>query len=311
MAANIFIGLAVTSHNPAALCTAVFDNISLTTGSNAPPTVSLTSPTAGASFTAPATVPMTASAADSDGTVSQVTFLSGASTLGSDTSSPYSFSWTDVPAGSYTLTARATDDDGTVTTSSPVPITVGPASGLLPGPWVSQDVGAVGLAGSASHSSGTFTLQGAGADIWDSSDKFHFVHRPLSGDGSIVARVVSMTNTNSWAKAGVMIRESLAPNSSNAMMLITPVNGLRFQRRTSTGASSTSTSGGILAAPFWVRLVRSGNTLTGFKSPDGVTWTQVGSESIPMAANIFIGLAVTSHNPAALCTAVFDNVSVP
>ncbi|GAA3422757.1 hypothetical protein GCM10018952_77050 [Streptosporangium vulgare] len=91
---------------------------------NQPPTVSVTGPAAGATFAAPATVPITANAADSDGTVSKVDFFNGTTLLGTDTTAPYAYNWTGVAAGSYSLTARATDDKGAVTTSSPVGITV-------------------------------------------------------------------------------------------------------------------------------------------------------------------------------------------
>ncbi|MGP3958262.1 glycoside hydrolase family 48 protein [Nonomuraea sp. 3N208] len=94
------------------------------TGNNVAPTVSLTSPTAGQRFTAPATVPIAADAADSDGTVSKVDFYQGSTLLGTDTSAPYSYSWTNVAAGSYSITAKATDNGGATKTSDPVGITV-------------------------------------------------------------------------------------------------------------------------------------------------------------------------------------------
>lgn len=93
------------------------------------PTVALTSPAAGQTFTAPATVPITATAADSDGTVAKVDFYQGSTLLGTDTSSPYAYTWSNVAAGSYSITARATDNSGLVTTSAPVGITVSPDSG--------------------------------------------------------------------------------------------------------------------------------------------------------------------------------------
>src|ERR1051325_10079280 len=80
--------------------------------------------------------------------------------------------------------------------------------------WTSGDVGAVQASGSYTQSGGTFTVMGSGADIWVTADEFHFVSTPLTGDGSITARVVSQTNTNPWAKAGVMIRESRAAGST-------------------------------------------------------------------------------------------------
>ncbi|MEV4803870.1 glycoside hydrolase family 48 protein [Nonomuraea sp. NPDC049421] len=98
-------------------------------GTGSAPSVALTSPTAGQTFTAPATVPIAATASDSDGTVTKVDFYQGSTLLGTDTSSPYSYSWANVAAGSYSITARATDNSGQVTTSSPVGITVSPNSG--------------------------------------------------------------------------------------------------------------------------------------------------------------------------------------
>ena len=91
---------------------------------NTLPSVSLTSPAAGATFAAPAAVPLAATASDSDGNVSRVEFLANGTLVGTDTTAPYSYSWSDVAAGSYNLVARATDDDGAVTSSTAVGITV-------------------------------------------------------------------------------------------------------------------------------------------------------------------------------------------
>jgi beta-glucanase (GH16 family)/regulation of enolase protein 1 (concanavalin A-like superfamily) len=195
-------------------------------------------------------------------------------------------------------------------TSTPTRTPTQPPGGGLPSPWQHQDVGAVGLAGNATYSSGSFTIDGGGADIWGAADEFHYVYQTLTGDGTITARVASLENTNAWAKAGVMIRESLASNSKHAMMVLTPSNGLSFQRRTATGGTSASTSGGAATAPRWVRMVRSGSTFTAYSSTNGVNWTTVGSASISMGSSVTVGLAVTAHNDATLATAVFDNVSV-
>jgi glucose/arabinose dehydrogenase len=197
--------------------------------------------------------------------------------------------------------------------SSPsTPKQIVPASRLfsLPAPWRNRDIGSVGMAGSTGISGGTFTVKGSGADIWGASDAFQFVYRPLAGDGTIVARVASVQNTDVWAKAGVMIRETLAADSRHAFMAITPGNGAAFQRRTAPAGASTGSSGPAVVAPYWVRLVRSGSTLTGSVSSDGSTWSTVGSDTIPMGALVDAGLAVTSHNNGALCTSTFTNVSV-
>ena len=102
-----------------------------------------------------------------------------------------------------------------MTTSAAVSIGV---SGAL-GAWTDQDIGSPSLVGSASLSGGTFTVKASGADIWGTADQFHFVYQQLSGDGEIVARVASIQNVNVWAKAGVMIRETLDANSKHAMVL--------------------------------------------------------------------------------------------
>jgi chitinase len=102
-------------------------------GNNPPPTTSITSPTNGTTFNAPATVSIAANAADTaPGTVSKVEFYNGSTLLGTDTSSPYTFSWTNVAAGTYTLTTKATDNQGAVTTSAVVTITVNTVSNPAP-----------------------------------------------------------------------------------------------------------------------------------------------------------------------------------
>jgi hypothetical protein len=127
----------------------------------------------------------------------------------------------------------------------------------------------------------------------------------------MVAQVQSVENTNSWAKAGVMIRETLDADSRHAMMIVTPGQGTSFQYRSSTGGTSNdSTPGDGITAPHWVKIERSGDTLTGYKSSDGSSWTQVGSTTITMATDVKIGMPVTSHNDGTLCTADFSDTSV-
>jgi len=180
----------------------------------------------------------------------------------------------------------------------------------LPSPWQTKDIGSVGQTGSATYSNGSFTVKGSGADIWGTADAFRFVYQGLNGDGEIKAKVTSQTNTDAWAKAGVMIRESLTAGSKHAFTCVTPSNGLAFQRRASTDGTSDHTSGGSGTAPVWVRLVRSGNAFTSYRSSDGSSWTQIGSATISMASQVYVGLAVTSHNNSAISTAVFENVTV-
>jgi len=153
------------------------------------------------------------------------------------------------------------------------------------------------------------TMTAGGADIWDTADQFHFAYKQLSGEGSIVARVVSLTNTNTWAKAGVMIRQTVEPGSTHAMMVVTPGQGVSFQRRITTDAGSEETTQTDITAPQWVRLTRSGNTFTGEYSANGSNWTTLASIDMPMLRDTYIGLCLTSHNVDATCTAEFSNVT--
>src|SRR5262249_36025752 len=154
---------------------------------------------------------------------------------------------------------------------------------------------------------GTYTVQGAGADIWGTADAFRFASQTLNGDGSITARVVSQTNTNAWAKAGVMIRETSNAGSSFAAVFVTPGNGTIIEARTRAGGAAVSAHGPTVKAPYWVRLVRAGNVISGYASLDGLNWTYVSQYTITMASQVSIGLAVTSHVQGVLSTAVFDN----
>jgi hypothetical protein len=125
-----------------------------------------------------------------------------------------------------------------------------------------------------------------------------------------VARVATLPNVHAWSKAGVMIRDGLAANAVNAFMTITPGNGAWFQRRLTAGGGTTVTSGATAVAPYWVKLVRQGNTLSGYKSADGVNWTFVASDTVTMGATVDVGLAVTSHVNTKLITSTINNVTV-
>src|SRR6185503_1285542 len=177
-------------------------------------------------------------------------------------------------------------------------------------PWQSQDIGAVGQPGATSVNDGSFRINASGGDIWDSADGFRFVYKSLSGDGEIVARVASLQNTDAWAKAGVMIRETLTAGSPFAMSIVTPSNGVDLQYRTTAGGGAGMNPNAAGAAPIWVRLSRAGNLFSGALSTDGSSWTSLGSVSISMGPSAFIGLCVTAHNNSTLTTATIDQVTL-
>lgn len=176
--------------------------------------------------------------------------------------------------------------------------------------WTLGDIGSVGSTGSYQVNSGVWTVTGSGSDIWNTADGCVFVRQPVTGDVRITARVITVGNTNPWAKAGVMVRESTAAGSRHAFTCVTPANGVAFQRRLVTNGVSSHTAGAMVGAPSWVRLERIGNVLIGSWSSDGTTWREIRRETITMAAVVQVGLAVTSHANGSACTATFSQVDV-
>ncbi|BCR05572.1 c-type cytochrome [Desulfuromonas versatilis] len=152
------------------------------------------------------------------------------------------------------------------------------------------------------------SLTGRGADIWGNSDAFAFLYQGgKSGSFTIDVKVDSVQPVNGWAKGGIMVRQSLANNSPHAMIVLTPDNGVSFQRRRLSGGTSYSTTAAGVSQPKWLRLKRTGNNFFGYYSNDGISWVLVGNDTVNMTDPVNIGLAVTSHTTAANCTAVFDN----
>src|SRR5579859_5652684 len=182
----------------------------------------------------------------------------------------------------------------------------------LPSGWSDGDIGSTGLTGSATYSNGTFTVQGAGAQIYGTTDAFNFAYQSLTGDGTIVARVVSFQGGSSNRQVGVMIRETLGAQSSNAIVGYWPYFGaIYLDTRSTTGGSTSMPANYSTTLPYWVKATRGGSSFSAYVSADGVYWTQVGtSQTITMAQNVYIGLAVTSGSTTASATATFDNVSV-
>ncbi|HEX7028610.1 MAG TPA: serine hydrolase [Gammaproteobacteria bacterium] len=176
--------------------------------------------------------------------------------------------------------------------------------------YTSSDIGDVGATGSASYSSGIVTIEGSGNDIWSDADGFHYYYTGLSGDGQITARIDTLTNTASWTKAGVMIRDGLTDDAANAFMMIRPTEGAGFQYRTSGGAFSGNADAPYIQPPEWLRLTREGNSLDGYVSDDGLCWTHIGSVDVSMSGGDYIGVALTASNYGVLAEAEVSNLSI-
>ena len=177
----------------------------------------------------------------------------------------------------------------------------------LPPGWRSADVGDVGETGQAQFTDNRLVIQGSGDDIWGSEDAFHFVYYPIEKDTSLTTRIHAQENTDTYAKSGLMIRQSLAEDSAHAMVVISP-EGRRvaFQYRTEQGENMSSDSTGSYEFPIWLRLTREGNLIRSEESVDGEEWELVGESEISLEEKIYIGLVVCSSDRRVLNETVFE-----
>jgi len=223
---------------------------------------------------------------------------------------------------SYVNTAGVTNSEAALTLTAPRNWTADGVGELSI--WFHGQPGSVGSF--VEGPVGTFTMTASGDDIWNQADEFHFAYRTLTGAGEIIARVESVDRTDPWAKAGVMIRETLDAGSKFAFVTMTPTNtdgtptqGCRFQARTDTDIGATSDTSVAtpeqMAAttPYWVKLERdfAGN-FRGSYSSNGTSWTPLvwRPNIATMDSTVYVGLALTSHNAALTCEAVFSNVTI-
>lgn len=195
------------------------------------------------------------------------------------------------------------------------------ADGSLPQGWTNADVGEVGAVGSASFdaATGQFTVEGSGADVWDTADEFHFAYTQIARAGQeddfdVTARVRGVENVHRWTKAGIMVRSGTGAGAQHAFLLATPgtEKGVAFQRRTASGGISEHTAGPAIGPPVWLKLlVRGGDVHAYYRQLATDPWTHIGSANVQFAGTTFeVGLAVSSHSDGTLATATFDNVAI-
>ena len=182
----------------------------------------------------------------------------------------------------------------------------------LPAGFQEADIGTVGTAGTSSYdaASGTFTVNGAGNDLFASADSFHYVYTQITGNGTFVAHVASTTAAATDAPIGIDARTSLTATAANLFEAVTPAGNLVLNDRTSDGAVGNNLGQLPITQPYWLKIVRTGNTLSAYISGDGITFGLVQSQTLTGIGNsLFVGLAVASHDPAALATGTFDHVA--
>ena len=200
--------------------------------------------------------------------------------------------------------------DGTLATGLFTELEVSPAR-----EFTSADIGSVTEPGRSEGDILRTRLLSAGADIWGSADAFHFHYTRLSGNGRITARVLSLDPTDPWAKAGIMFRGSLDPDAQHVFAFVSPGRGVSVQYRGVAGGASTQARNVPGAAPVWLRLTRSGIFIVAEVSTDGSLWTvqnvfNLGGVAVAFGTDIYVGLALTSHNESVAAVAEFEDVSV-
>jgi hypothetical protein len=275
-----------------------------------PPLVSLLNPPHHAVLAKDASVEAIADATDPDaggGIASMEILVNGVSQALSGSGPWQAMLDTSQPVA-LLIEAIATDTSGETTAASAEAFI---SLGQLAAPWIHFDIGGVAAAGSASLAGDTLSVQASGSDIWGSADEFHYAFQPLTGSGEIVTRVASLTNTNSWAKVGPMFRGSGSAGSAYVGIFITPGNGITLQMRGSDNNTTSSTGTSGITAPAWLRLVRQGDTFTGYyRKLESDPWTELASYSVGLPSSLYAGLAATSHSDGVLTTATFDSIQI-
>ncbi|MCP4847823.1 MAG: hypothetical protein GY899_07755 [Verrucomicrobiaceae bacterium] len=191
----------------------------------------------------------------------------------------------------------------------------------LPGNWQTTDIGTVTIPGHTKYNGKTLTLEGEGHDIGGNEDEFHFVYSPMSGEGTITARIVRPMSSQ-WTKPGVMMRKTLDSDSPHASVLLLPHwSGALVSRSEKGGETSTGNPRPLseahvikknrLSTPYWVRLIRFRNTFTGYMSRDGFKWKELGSVEINLGSTFYVGLPACSQLTNVTTTVTYDHVSIP
>jgi len=279
---------------------------------NQPPAVGLTAPAGGAAFTAPASVAISASASDPDGTVAKVEFFAGATKLGEDAAAPYALTWAGVPAGTYVLTARATDNAGAATVSAPVSITVRsvnqpPAVSLTaPAAGVALNAPAsVTMAASASDPDGTVAkvefYSGATKLGEDLAAPYTLTWANVpAGSYALTARATDNSGA-ATTSAAVAIKVNALP----AVSITAPVDGTKLGAPgpvTITAAASDA-DGTVAKVEFLVDGTKLGESAA---APYGLVWNPA-----PAGTHVLLARATDNSGATATSAAVTLKVNAP
>jgi hypothetical protein len=235
-------------------------------------------------------------------------------------SQPGSFTWAETSgagsinsSGLYTSPSTGTQAVVTATAGTVVGTTT---MDVVDSPWAQVDINSPPVTGTGFDTGGTFNISGSG-DRSYTTEQGHFVYRSLGGNGTIVANVSSQSmSTSSDAEAGLMISQSTAAGAQEVLIALSPGSGVFMQERTSLDADyGDSAADAGFYAPYFLKLVRNGNTFTGYYSTNGTTWTEQGSETVVMSGAVDIGMFVfggtnNSNGTSVPGTATFTDLGV-
>ena len=294
MSSSVYVGLAVSSRVATVTTAATFTNVAVSkgsSGSNAPPTVSITSPATSATYTSPARMIVTATASDSDGTVARVDIYQGSTLLKSDTTVLYSVAWDGVSPGTYQLTAVARDNDGATRTSAAVTVTVKSASNQAPTVSISSPA-----AGSSFTAPANIAVQAATSDADGRVTRVEFYRgTTLIGSDSTAPYTVTWTGAPvgtytltakafdedgaSRTSSGVSVTVRSAQNQLPTVSITSPSTGATFTAPASVTINATAkdTDGTIVGVDFYVGSQLIGTDTT---SPYAASWTNVAAGDV-------------------------------
>jgi regulation of enolase protein 1 (concanavalin A-like superfamily) len=284
-------------------------------GDTVAPSGRLLSPAAGA--TVGGITPLKGEASD-DVEMASVTFVVDGAPVFTDSASPWEAQWetTKYTDGTHRLRIEIRDLAGNLTVGPIVEVAI--KNGVpkpLGGPvgWTLERIGTA--SGTSSYVDGTYTVAGKGTDLWGRSDSAMIAGRQWTGDGDFVVRVNRLTNPSgsSWSMAGITFRESMAPDSKHASLVITSDGKLKFRRRTGTAGETLSDgpSAGSTYAPRWLKLSRRGNVFKAAYSLDRVQWTTVlTSQTIAMNGTVHVGLLALANGGSGSAQARFTDIQL-
>lgn len=178
-------------------------------------------------------------------------------------------------------------------------------------PWLSMDIGETSLPGKITCSNSNLRIEASGTDIWNNTDGFHFTYQMLSGDFEISAKVESLEGPHEWTKSGLMLRENLDASSKNVFLGLTTKNGITSQARPNSGDyTENGERKSELKAPYWLKLSREGDSIKLSVSPEGLTWNKMEGGILPFAENVYVGIAVTSHDNTGICKTTVSSINL-